>query len=485
MQVFSALRAHPLRTAALKRCVLLSVALLQPLASAAQSAGQGFYARGEYELALNELKWEALQGDRASQLLAGKMYLRGQGTEKDAVTAAYWFQEAAKQGSAEAQGHLAEMYLAGDGLPQDDVSAVYNARQAADQGYAPAQVLLGRLYLDGRGVEPDPQAALEWFEKAAVQGLAEGQYQLGQLLEGGEGVKKDMAGALKQYEAAAKQGYPAAIDALKRLGKLPSPPVAQPAPSPATSTQPERTPAPTQKKRVALLIANQDYEGEDLDLTGPINDVRLIADTLARSGFSVTVKTNLDLAGMNREVSSFLAGVDGNTVSLVYYSGHGVEIGGTNYLIPTDFVMTPNLTGSEAVARSVDIARLYSGMSADATGSLNITILDACRNNPFKTRGLKGVGDAPGGLKALSVPAGDGTIETFTAYAAASGQVARDGVQNSPYATALARQMGVPGQVLEAMFRNVRQDVARQTANAQVPTSYANISSEFIFTPAK
>jgi len=146
--------------------------------------------------------------------------------------------------------------------------------------------------------------------------------------------------------------------------------------------------APTvKKKRIALLIADQNYQDASLDLSGPINDARLIQASLVKAGFTVTVKTNLTLVQMNRDISSFLAGVDGNTVSLLYYSGHGVEIGGSNYLIPTDFQMKSDLTATEAVAEGVDIAAFYARMTAQAEGSLNITILDACRNNPFKSRG--------------------------------------------------------------------------------------------------
>lgn len=402
----------------LRRCVLLCLALLQPFASTGQAEGLNLYKQGQYEQAMKELKGPALQGDMLSQRLVGIMYLQGQGTEKDAVQAAYWFQEAAKQGDAAAQAYLGEMYLAGNGLPQDDISAVYNAQQSAGQGYGPGQVLLGRLYLDGRGLERDPQMALDWFGKAAAQGLAEGQYQLAQLLEQGEGVKRDAKQALKWYEAADAQDLKAAGEALKRLtGKPPTRPAPTPSPNPAPGPQPpplipQATP---QKKRVALLLANQDYQDRSLDLTGPINDARLIESSLLSAGFKVTVKTNLNFTQMNREVSSFLAGVDGDTVSLVYYSGHGVELDGTNYLIPTDFKMTPTLTAAEAEAQSVDIATLYTRMSAEAAGSLNITILDACRNNPFKTRGLKGMGDGQAGLKTLSVPGGKGddTIDRY------------------------------------------------------------------------
>jgi len=476
----------------LRRGALLCLPLLLGVTLAGKPEGLSFYNQGKYDQSLQELKWVALDGDREAQTLVGMMYLKGQGTEKDLSQAAYWFLQAAAQGDIVAERTLGDMYLAGNGLPQDDLWAVYWTQQAANGGDAPAQVTLGKLTLDGRGLERDAQAAFVLFGKAAGQNDADGQYQLAQLYERGEGTPKDVGQALRWYRAAAAAGQKAAADALLRLTPVAvSAPVPPPAPQAGSTAVPVVSrPAPTVpllKKRVALLIADQDYQDQALGLTGPVNDARLIQASLVRSGFTVTVKTNLGLAQMNRDISSFLAGVDSNTVSLLYYSGHGVEIGGTNYLIPTDFQWKSGMTATEAEAQSLDIAAFYARMPAQAQGSLNITILDACRNNPFRSRGLKGLSDAQGGLKAVGLTGGsaDDPIETFTAYAAASGQVAQDGTQNGPYATALARQMTVPGQVLEVMFRNVRQEVARQTANQQIPTSYANISSEFIFVPGK
>ncbi|WP_188963442.1 caspase family protein [Deinococcus aquiradiocola] len=470
----------------------LSVLLGLGAALAGKQEGMEFYNKGQYEQALAELKDSVLgnDGDPEAQTLLGMMYLKGQGTEKDTVLATYWFQEAARQGNATAERTLGEMYLAGNGLPQDDYQAAYWTQQAADLGDAPAQVTLGKLRLDGRGVERDAHEAFRLFSLAAGHDDADAQYQLAQLYERGEGTAADREQALRWYRAASAGGLKAAAEALQRLSPAtaPAPVVLQPR-NPSVPASPLVTSAaPTvKKKRIALLIADQNYQDASLDLSGPINDARLIQASLVKAGFTVTVKTNLTLVQMNRDISSFLAGVDGNTVSLLYYSGHGVEIGGANYLIPADFQMRRGLTATEAVAQSVDIAAFYARMPAQAEGSLNITILDACRDNPFKSRGLKGLGDGRDGLKTIGLTGGngDGTVETFTAYAAASGQVAQDGVQNGPYATALAQQMTVPGQVLEVMFRNVRQEVARRTANQQIPTSYANISSEFIFVPSK
>lgn len=480
------------------RSVCLAITALMALGSvgmAGKAEGMTQYQRGQYGVALYELEGVALQGDREASLLVGLMYLRGQGTEKNFEKAVYWLQEASRLGSAEAYGHLAEMYLAGTELPQSDQDAFYNADTAAKEGYVPAQLLLGKLYLEGRGIEQDASQAREWFTQAAAAGEAEAQYRLGQLSETGEGGNKDLSAALRWYKAAADKGYKAAAEALQRLGSPAAPapvavaPVVKPQ-TPGPAPRPPATPTITQKRRIALLIANQDYQQPIADLRGPGNDVNLLAKVLKDAGFQVISKTNLGLADMKREVTRFLDSVDGNTVSLLYYSGHGIEIEGKNYLLPTDLKMTPGMTANEAQELNFDLAATYARMTAKAEGSLNITILDACRDNPFKTSGVKGIGRTSGGLKGVDIPAGNGdsAIETFTAYAAESGQQAQDaGItqSNSPYAIALAEQIPVPGQVLEATFRKVREQVIRATLSAQKPMSYAGLTSEFFFTPKK
>lgn len=480
-------------------CMVAALTLTSQ-AQAGKAEGMTYYQQGQYGVALYELEGAAFQGDKEASLLVGLMYLKGQGTEKNPVQAAYWFQEAAKLDSAEAHGYLAELYLAGNGLPQSDQNAFYNADAAAKQGHVPSELMLGNLYLEGRGTERDVDAASEWLGKAAEAGNAEAQYRLGQLLETGEGGSKDPELALHWYTLAASSGYKAASEALQRL-KPPARPTVAAKPTSTTSSAPSSSvavtspikpdsPVTTHKRRIALLIANQDYQGTIPALKGPLNDVKLLGQVLQNAGFQVTIKTNLGLSNMKREVTRFLDSVDGNTVSLLYYSGHGLEIGGKNYLLPTDFEVTPSMTGNEAEELSFDLSATYARMTAKAEGSLNITILDACRDNPFKSSGVKGIGGAGGGLKGLDIPAGngDGTIETFTAYAAESGQQAQDagpGQTNSPYARALATQIPVPGQVLEVMFRNVRQQVIQETQNTQKPMSYAGLSSEFIFTSGK
>lgn len=459
---------------------------------AGKAEGLTYYQQGQYGVALYELEGAAQQGDSEAAVLVGRMYLKGQGTEKDLVKAVHWLQEASRLGRPEAFLHLAELYLSGTGLPQNDFDAMHNAQAAALAGYVPGQLLVGKLYLEGRGEERDAAAARLWFGKAAADGDPEAQYRLGQLLEAGEGGERDLKAALDWYRAAAEGGYKAAVEAVQRLAPAPTPlaTFGETLTPPSTRVGPQHHPlvqTSARTHRIALLIANQNYTGSIPALSGPINDVKLLEKVLRGAGFEVTTKANLGLSDLKREVTRFLESVDGQTVSLLYYSGHGVEIDGQNYLVPTDFKLSSDMTANEAQELSFNLAVPYSRMTAKAEGSLNITILDACRDNPFKQAGAKGIGTS-GGLKGLDIRAGNGsdTIETFTAYAAEAGQPAQDAVStqaNSPYAAALASQIPVPGQLLDTVFRNVRQLVMNNTDKRQRPVTLVGMSSEFFFTP--
>ena len=247
-----------------KRSVFLCITLLLGVAVAGKREGLDFYNRGQYAQALNELKGAALgnDGDPEAQALMGTIFLKGLGTEKDAIQAAYWFQEAATKGNAAGQRNLGEIYLAGNGLPQDDYQANYWTQQAAIQGDAIAQVTLGKLLLDGRGAKRNAQTAVRWFQQAADQGNADAQYQLAQLYERGEGTTQDQQQALRLYRTAAAAGQKAAAEALQRLTSIGTLVPKTQASSPPILVTPQGKPSvqTVQRKRVALLLADQSYQ---------------------------------------------------------------------------------------------------------------------------------------------------------------------------------------------------------------------------------
>jgi uncharacterized caspase-like protein len=157
----------------------------------------------------------------------------------------------------------------------------------------------------------------------------------------------------------------------------------------------------------------------------------------------------------------FAAEADGADWALVYFAGHGIEIGGTNYLIPVDAKLA---TDRDTDFEAIPLNQLMSAISG--ARSLKVVILDACRNNPF----LSTMRTAAGAIRAVSrglarVEPAQGTV---IVYSARPGQVASDGQgDNSPFAIALARHLDDPGVEVDKLFRLVRDDVLDATGNAQ------------------
>lgn len=222
------------------------------------------------------------------------------------------------------------------------------------------------------------------------------------------------------------------------------------------------------QNKVALVIGNAAYQ--DSPLRNPVNDATDIAQALRSVGFTVTLKTNLDKMNMENAVRSFRAGLKTGDVALFYYSGHGMQVNGINYLIPV----------GESIYSEVEIP--YKSMEAQfvidymqqAGTSVNIIILDACRDNPFKAFRSQGRGFVP-----AIAPQG-----TFIAYSTAPGTVAFDGDgRNSPYTKYLISSMKEPGVQIEDMFKEVRNKVMSETGKQQVPWESSSLVEDFTFCP--
>jgi hypothetical protein len=164
------------------------------------------------------------------------------------------------------------------------------------------------------------------------------------------------------------------------------------------------------EKRVALVIGNGAYA--DSPLKNPVNDARAMTAALNALGFDVIARENVTQKQMQRAIAEFGRKVAGGGVGLFYYAGHGMQVGGKNYLLPVDAVIE-----SEADVRleTVDVDAVLDQVRDNR---LNLVILDACRNNPFERR-FRGGGR---GLAIVEAPVG-----TMIAYATAPGKVARDG----------------------------------------------------------
>ncbi len=223
------------------------------------------------------------------------------------------------------------------------------------------------------------------------------------------------------------------------------------------------------EERIALVIGNAAYRNDPLD--NPVNDARLVAQSLKQSGFAVAVHENLDRRGLISALGDFSSRLGENTIAVLYYAGHGLQLRDRNYLIPVDAAIRSE---DEIPLAGVDLGFLL-GRMATARSRINIVILDACRNNPFSGKS----GPSAQGLAQMDAPVG-----TLLAYATAPGKLAADGSgANSLYATHLARHLLSPGLPVEHVFKRVREAVVRDTRELQVPWESSSLQGEFAFIP--
>ena len=227
------------------------------------------------------------------------------------------------------------------------------------------------------------------------------------------------------------------------------------------------------ERRLALVLGNSDYLVGPLD--NPVNDAALITATLEATGFEVTQATNLGYRELQRAIVTFgreLAAAGEDTVGMVYYAGHAVQANGENYLIPVDADLQDEL---DLDIQTLEVSTLMK--SLDRAGNrLNMVVLDACRNNPFKSISRSGTR----GLAKVDAPQG-----TLVAYSTAPGNVALDGTgRNSPYTKALAKVLREPGLPVEQVFKKVRIEVMERTGQQQVPWESSSLTGDFFFQDA-
>jgi hypothetical protein len=220
-------------------------------------------------------------------------------------------------------------------------------------------------------------------------------------------------------------------------------------------------------KRLALVIGNATYSANPLK--NPENDAEDVSRALKESGFTVIEVRNGSLGKMRQAVRQFGDMLNDHDVGLVYYSGHGVEVNGRNYLIPVNADIARE---DEVADQSVDMGLILEKM-ATAKKAVNILIMDACRDNPF---GL-GFRSRSKGLAMLDAPRG-----TIIAYATSPGRVADDGTgRNSPYTKNLLKFMQIPNKPIESVFKDVRRGVQQDTKGAQTPWENTSLSGDFFF----
>ncbi|TQF33387.1 caspase family protein [Bradyrhizobium sp. UNPA324] len=224
--------------------------------------------------------------------------------------------------------------------------------------------------------------------------------------------------------------------------------------------------------RVALVIGNSAYKNAAL-LANPANDAAIVEETLKKAGFDVVqTRTDLQAAEMRRALRDFADTARDADVAVVYYAGHGIELEGTNYLIPTDATLERD---TDVYDEAFSLERVL--LAIEPARQLRLVILDACRNNPFADKMKRTVGSraVSRGLARIE-PA---TSNTLVAFAAKAGSTASDGgSKNSPYASALVKYIATPGMDLRRVFGFVRDDVMKATGNKQEPYVYGTLGGD-------
>ena len=226
-------------------------------------------------------------------------------------------------------------------------------------------------------------------------------------------------------------------------------------------------PVKAAEKRVALVVGNSNYRlGR---LRNPRNDADDVSQVLREKGFKIIDLRDATYEQMWSAVRQFGDDLLGADVGLVYYSGHGIESRGANYLIPVDADIRQE---DELQFKSLNLGVVMEKM-ATAAKSINILIVDACRNNEF-SRSFR---SSSRGLAAVEAPVG-----TLVAYSTSPGKVAEDGEgRNSPYTKHLVRVIKESKLPVESVFKEVRKAVVSETKGAQTPWENTSLSGDFFF----
>ncbi len=225
-------------------------------------------------------------------------------------------------------------------------------------------------------------------------------------------------------------------------------------------------------RKVALIFGNETYTHSPL--SNPVRDANSMAAALQGYGFEVIKKTNATRMQMREAIRQFGDNIKTAQVVLFYYSGHGMQVKGENYLLPVDADIKREF---EVADQSIVVSSVLGAIEETGQHS-NIIILDACRDNPFKGWSRS----STAGLARMDTPPG-----SFLAYATAPGSVAADGEpgSNGLYTSYLLKYMSIPGLKIEEVFKKVRVDVMSRSDGSQVPWESSSLTQDVYFIPQK
>jgi uncharacterized caspase-like protein len=226
---------------------------------------------------------------------------------------------------------------------------------------------------------------------------------------------------------------------------------------------------------VALVIGNSNYVSVG-SLVNPGNDARAVAAALRRLGFAEVMEYHdLDHSKMGRALMDFGDRAVSAEWAVVFFAGHGMEMNGTNYLIPIDAELKSDMHVSD---ETLSLDRVQA--KVQAASKFGLIILDACRNNPFLSRMARtgGAGRSVGRGLASTEPEDN----LLVAYSAKHGTVAGDGAgQNSPFTQAFLAYLEEPGLEINLLFRRVRDEVRQRTQRRQDPFVYGTLGRDLLY----
>jgi WD40 repeat protein/uncharacterized caspase-like protein len=225
-------------------------------------------------------------------------------------------------------------------------------------------------------------------------------------------------------------------------------------------------------QRVALVMGNSAYQHVPR-LSNAVNDAAVLVETFRKAGFSVVeARNDLSATDMRRTLRDFRAKAQDADIAVIYYAGHGIEIDGNDYLIPTDAQLNSD---ADVYDETVALDRVL--IAIEPATRLRLVILDACRDNPFSKNMKRTVASRSIGSGLAKVE--PSSPNTLVAFAAKAGFTAFDGDgRNSPFAIALANHLATPGLDLRKAFGYVRDEVLKATNNKQEPFIYGSLGGD-------
>lgn len=225
------------------------------------------------------------------------------------------------------------------------------------------------------------------------------------------------------------------------------------------------------RKMIALIIGNDEYQNGTTKLTNAVNDANDIATALNNLEFTVIKHLNCKIEDLDRAVSSFKDGLNSCDVGLFYFAGHGVQIDGENYITAIDSLFNDE---SSVKYSSYPLNRLIDAMES-CSNKTNLIVLDACRDNPCEhgwARSARARSLAP-----MFAPKG-----TLIAYSTSPGETASDGIgNNGAYTESLLKHINKPDIAIEDVFKKVRNSLSVVTQGKQTSWEHTSLTGDFYF----